>query len=56
VGPAIAQVLPGRERLRICRVGEVKDVQEAADASKVLGGIVRLAVRGERAHMVETVA
>ena len=29
------------------RIGEVHDVQEAADALKVLAEVVRLAVRGE---------
>ena len=56
VGSAVPLVLPGPEDLRICRVGEVEDVHEAADASKVLGGIERLPVRGEVAHMVETAA
>ena len=47
MGPAIAQELPGGELPRIRRVGEVHDVQEVADAKKVLGEVERHAVRGE---------
>ena len=33
------------------RIGEVHDVQKAADASEALGLVVRPAVRGEGAHV-----